>query len=70
MLDTDWDDQILLVEFLDECSGNGPTNFKLLNKNCSCDAKDLWYFFDHSLELLLVKVDGVIKLLLYLGLGP
>merc|ERR1712032_1745188 len=42
----------------------------LLNKNCSCDAKDLWYFLDHSFELLLIEEDGVVKLFLYLGLGP
>ena len=70
VLNSDWDDKILLAEFLDESSGNGSTNLELLNKNCSCDAKNLWYFLDHSFEGLLVEEDGIVKLLLYLGFGP
>ena len=67
---SDWDDQLLLAEVFDECSCNGSADFELFNKSGSCDAKDFGYFLGHSFELLLVEEDGVVKLFLYLGLGP
>lgn len=70
VLDTDWLDERLLVEILDEGSGNGTTNLELLAKDGSSDAENLWDFLDHSLVLLILEEDSVVKLFLDLDLGP
>merc|ERR1712224_844590 len=70
VLGSDSNDQTSLGEFLDECSCNGSSNLELFNENSSSHAKDLWNFFKHSFELFIVKEDGIVKLFLYLGLGP
>ena len=70
VLGTDWLDETLLVKVFDEGSGNGTTNLELLAKNGSGDAENFWDFLNHSLVLLLLKEDGVVKLFLYLDLGP
>ena len=66
----DWSDEVLLVEVLDESSGDSASDLVLLTKNCSGDAKHLWDVLEHSLVLLLLEVDGVVKLFLDLDLGP
>jgi len=70
MLLTDWHKKFSLHELLDEGASNGATDLELLDEYGSGDAKDLWHFFDHSLELSLLQVNGIIKLLLNLNLGP
>jgi hypothetical protein len=70
VLDTDWLDEALLVEILDEGSGDGTTNLELLAKDGSSDAENLWDFLDHSLVLLVLEEDSVVKLFLDLNLGP
>ena len=70
VLDTDWLDEALFVEVLDEGSGDGTTNLELLAKDGSSDAENLWDFLDHSLVLLVLEEDSVVKLFLDLNLGP
>ena len=70
VLDTDWLDEALLVEVLDQGSGNSATNFELLAKDGSSDAENLGDFLDHSLVLLVLEEDSVVKLFLDLNLGP
>ena len=70
VLDTDWLDEALLVEVLDEGSGDGTTNLELFAKDSSGDTEDLWDLLEHSLVLLLIKEYGIVKLLLNLGLCP
>jgi len=55
---------------LDEGTSNGAGNLELFAKNGSGDAKDLGDLLVHSLVLLIIEEDSVIKLLLDLGLGP
>ena len=66
----DWFDQALLVHILNKGTSNWSSNLELLAKNGSGDAKNLWHLLDHSLVLLLVEENGVVKLFLYLNLGP
>jgi hypothetical protein len=70
VLGTNWLDELLLEEILDEGSGNRTTNLELLAKYGSGDTEDLWDLLNHSLVSLLLKEDGVVKLFLDLGLGP
>ena len=70
MLLTDWFDQALFVHILNKGTCDGSTNLKLLAKNGSGDAKDLWHLLNHSLVLLLVEEYGIVKLFLNLNLGP
>ena len=70
MLGSDGLDELLLVEILDEGSGDGSSNLELLADDRSGDAKDLWQLLEHSLVLLVVKEDSVVKLLLNLDFGP
>ena len=70
MLLTNWFDQTLFVQLFDEGTCNRSSNLKLLAKNGSSDAKNLWHLLNHSLVLLLVEENGVVKLFLNLNLGP
>ena len=70
MLSTDWSDQALLVHVLDKGSSNRSSNLELLAKHGSGDAKNFWHLLNHSLVLLLVEENGVVKLFLNLDLGP
>ena len=70
MLLADWFDQALLVHVLDEGTGNRSSNLELLAKNGSGDAQNFWHLLDHSLVLLLIEENGVVKLFLNLDLGP
>ena len=70
VLGTDWLDQTLLVKVLDEGSGNGTTNLEFLAENGSGDAENFRNLLNHSLVLLVLEEDGVVKLFLYLDLGP
>ena len=67
---TNWSDQTLFVQLFDEGTCNRSSNLKLLAKNGSGDAKNLWHLLNHSLVLLLVEENGVVKLFLNLNLGP
>ena len=67
---SNWSDQLFSGKILDQSSGNGTTNLEFFAENGSGNAEDLWDLLDHSLVLLLIQEYGVIKLLLYLGLGP
>ena len=60
----------MLVHILDESSGNGTTDLEFFAKDGSGDAEDLWDLLDHSLVLLLVEENSVVKLFLNLDLGP
>ena len=70
MLYTDWFDQALFVHILNKGTCNRSSNLKLLAKNGSGDAKNLWHLLNHSLVLLLVEEHGIVKLFLNLNLGP
>ena len=70
VLYTDWFDQALFVHILNKGTCNRSTNLELLAKNGSGDAKNLWHLLNHSLVLLLVEENGVVKLFLNLNLGP
>jgi len=67
---SNWLDKTLLVEVLDEGSGDRSTHLELLAKNGSGDAQDLGHLLDHSLVLLILQEDGIVKLFLNLNLGP
>lgn len=67
---TNWLDEILLIQVLDESSGNRSTDLEFLAKESSGDAEDLWDLLEHSLVLLLIEENGVVKLFLNLDLGP
>ena len=62
--------KLSLQELLDEGTSNGATDLELLDEYGSGDAKDLWHFLDHSLELSLFQINGGIKLLFNLNLCP
>merc|ERR1711939_390186 len=70
VLGSDWLDELLLVQVLDEGSGDGSTNLELLANDSSGDAENLWQLLEHSLVLLVVEEHGVVKLLLNLHFGP
>ena len=70
MLISNWDNKVLLGKIFDESTGNGSTDLELLAKDSSGDAENLWNLLEHSLVLLLFEEDGIVKLLLYLDLGP
>ena len=70
MLIADWHEKLPLDKFLNEGTGNGSTNLELLTEDGPGDAENLWHLLEHSLELRLIEVDGIIKLFLNLDLGP
>ena len=65
-----WFDQLFSGKIFDQSSSNGSTNLELFAENGSGNAENLWDLLDHSLVLLLIQEYGVVKLLLYLSLGP
>ena len=67
---SNWLDQLFSGKILDQSSGDGSTDLELFAEDSSGDAKDLWDLLDHSLVLLIIEEDSVVKLLLNLGLGP
>ena len=67
---SNWLDQLLSGKILDQSSRDGTSNLELFTENGSSNAEDLWDLLEHSLVLLLIQEYGVVKLLLYLGLGP
>ena len=67
---SNWLDQLLSGKILDQSSRDGTSNLELFTENGSGNAEDLWDLLEHSLVLLLIQEYGVVKLLLYLGLGP
>ena len=69
-LGSDWGDEVLSNEILDDCSGNGTADLELLNQDRSGDAEHLWNLLDDAFVLLLLKEHVVVKLLLNLDLGP
>jgi hypothetical protein len=70
VLITNWSDELFFVEILDQSTSDGSTDLELLAEDGSSDAEDLWDLLDHSLVSLLFQENGVVKLLLYLDLGP
>ena len=70
MLIANWNNKATGSHVLDESTSNGASDLELFAEDGSGDAKDLRNFLDHSFVLLLVEEDGVVKLLLNLGLGP
>lgn len=70
MLGSDWDEEVSLCEVLDEGTSHGSADLELFAKNGSGNAEDLGDLLEHSLELLLVEEDGVVKLILDLDFGP
>ena len=70
VLITNWLDQIFSSEIFYQSSSNGTTNLEFFAKDGSGDAKNLWDFLDHSFVLLFIEENGIVKLLLYLNLGP
>ena len=67
---TDLNNFSTVSHVLDEGTSNGARNLELLAKNGSGDAEDLGDLLKHTLVLLLVEEDSVVKLFLNLGLGP
>ena len=63
-------DKILLVEVLDDGSCDGTIDLELLAEDGSGDAEDLGNLLEHSLVLLLLEIDGIVKLFLDLDLSP
>ena len=70
VLVTDGGDQTFVRQVLQKASGNGTANLELLAEDSSGDAEDLGNLLDHSLVLLLLEENSVIKLFLDLNLGP
>ena len=70
VLIANWYKETTSGHVLDEGTSDGASNLELLAEDSSGDAKDLWDFLEHSLVLLLIEEDGVVKLFLNLGLGP
>lgn len=70
VLVTDADDVATVSHISDKSTSNGAGNLELLAKNGSGDAEDLGDLLEHSLVLLLIEEDSVVKLFLNLGLGP
>ena len=70
MLLTNWHEELSLHELLDESTGDGSTDLELFAENGSGNAKNLRNLLEHSLELSLIEVDGIIKLFLNLNLSP
>lgn len=67
---TDAHDVSASSHVVDEGTSNGAGNLELLNKKGSGDAEDLGDLLEHSLVLLIIEEDSVVKLFLNLGLGP
>ena len=67
---SDGSDEIFTEKVLDEGASHGSSNLELFGEDCSGDAEDLGDLLEHSLILLVLEEDGVVKLLLYLDLGP
>jgi hypothetical protein len=67
---TDAHDVATSSHVVDEGTSNGAGNLELLAKDGSGDAEDLGDLLEHSLVLLLIEEDSVVKLFLNLGLGP
>ena len=70
MLLSNWLDEFFSFNILDQSSGDVFTDLELFTEDSSGDAKDLWDLLDHSLVLLIIEEDGIVKLLLNLGLCP
>lgn len=70
MLVADADDDATVSHILDEGTSNGARNLELLAKHGSGDAEDLGDLLRHSLVLLIIEEDSVVKLFLDLGLSP
>ena len=70
MLGTDWEEKSSLGHFLDERTSNRSVDLELFAKNGSGNAEDLGDLLEHSLELLLVEEDGVVKFILDLDFSP
>lgn len=70
VLVTDLHDITAGGHIVDEGTSNGAGNLELLAKNGSGDAEDLGDLLEHSLVLLIIEEDSVVKLFLNLGLGP
>ena len=70
MLGTNRKNHTSLGEFFDECASNRSSDLKLFTEYSSGDNQNLGYLLEHSLELLLIKENAVIKLFLDLDLGP
>ena len=67
---SNWVNHFLLVKLFNESSSNRSTDLEFLTKNGSGDAEQFGDILSHSLELLLVEEDGVVKLFLDLDLSP
>ena len=67
---TDALDSASLSEVLDHGARNGAVDLVLVAKNAAGDAQNLRDLGSNLGPLLLVKVDVVVKLILYLYLGP
>ena len=70
VLSTDWSDQALFVHVLDKGTCNGTSNLEFFAEDGSGNAKNLWHFLNHSLVLLLVEENSVVKLFINLNFSP
>lgn len=70
VLGSDWEQKVSTGELLDEGTSQGSADLELFAKNGSGHAKDLGNLLEHSLELLLIEEDGVVKLILDLDFSP
>ena len=67
---SDWGDEVLSMEILDQSTGNGSRDLVLFAKDRSSHTEELWNVLEHGFVLRLLKIDGVVKLLLNLDLSP
>ncbi len=63
-------DESLSVEISDQLSGNRSVDLELVAHFRNSDCQELGSVLGDSLVSLSVEEDGVVKLFLYLGLGP
>ena len=67
---TNLSNEPLGVEVSNEGSGNGTVHLELVTQFGNSDDQELWSLLDCSVVGLLVEIDCVVKLFLYLDLGP
>ena len=70
VLGSDGLDETLLLELVEEHTGDGSVHLELLNEHGAGDAEDLGNFVHELIVALLIKEDVVVKLILDLDLGP
>jgi hypothetical protein len=63
-------DEVFLSQVSQNFSGNGSVHLELVTDNGNSEIEELGSFLGNSFVSLSIKEDSVVKLFLYLGLGP